>query len=182
MRIIYALMGFSVFLCACGRGSDVHVVFGGETPLTAKAKDTRVVEFRCPACAKPVAAGASICGDRNNCGISLRWREKYDCGYCGGCGRCRACFLLQQERGSCYNCNGTGSRIYLGETRECPNCKGLKICFICTKGGESAGALGLCDFCGGEKKLSVEELKDKAARAPQPIAPDQSEPAPKDGS
>ena len=62
---------------------------------------------------------------------------------------------MEQQVGNCYNCNGTGYRVYIGKTVDCPNCKSTGKCPVCKGKNE-------CDMCEGETKLLLSQIADLA--------------------
>jgi hypothetical protein len=169
MRLTAALaIPLVLSLAACGGGRPKGVVrFTGIAPNTAaqKAKDDRGVVVTCPGpCANkdgsksPLAYGADKCPVKN-CVDKLAWDKTYICPSCNGGGSCSACALLEQQDGKCFDCAGSGVKIYAGKSPECSNCKGKKVCPICDGSKK-------CDFCKGEGKLddaAVQALAGKSA-------------------
>lgn len=152
-----AFLASVVLLAACGGGKmDGDVRFIGFAPVTAKDKDVRTVETRCPGCGEPIAVDTARCQNKR-CKTEMRWNNDYRCPSCQGTGRCAACTSMEQTAGECYNCKGQGVLIYAGQSPECPNCKGSKKCPVC-KGTQK------CDYCNGEGKIGKEFVKAKAAK------------------
>ncbi|MBI3856096.1 MAG: hypothetical protein HY293_10450 [Planctomycetes bacterium] len=145
------------FLAACGGGKQEGVVtFIGFTPVTVNDKDIRTVQTNCPGCGDPIAVDTARCPNKK-CKTDMTWPKDYRCPSCQGSGVCAACTAMEQTKGECYNCRGTGVLIYAGQSPNCPNCKGSKQCPIC-KGTRK------CDQCNGEKVISKEIVKAKAAK------------------
>ena len=158
MKLKHAAFLVSVLLlAACGGGKqEGDVRFIGLAPVTSKDKDVRAVETHCPGCGDPIAVDTARCPNKK-CKIDMAWAKDYRCPSCQGSGVCGACTAMEQSRGECYNCRGTGVLIYAGQSPNCPNCKGSKVCPIC-KGSRK------CDACNGEKVIAKEVVKAKAAK------------------
>ena len=164
-------------LAACGpSGRQEGVVkFKGSTPNTSlqKAKgDNRELSTYCPVCGRAVDPGTSPCPDKKGCNVQITWTGPYACGACKGSGRCSACYWMEQlADGNCYNCKGSGQRIYLGKSVDCPDCKGKGKCPICEGKKE-------CDYCSGSGKLSYDLVKERAKKAAKASTDDDDKPAP----
>lgn len=164
-------------LAACGPSGrqEGSVKFKGATPNTSlqKAKgDNRELSTYCPACGRAVDPGTSPCPDKKGCNIQITWTGPYACGACKGTGRCSACYWMEQADGNCYNCKGSGQRIYLGKSVDCPDCKGKGKCPICEGKKE-------CDYCAGSGKLSFDVVKERARKAAKASTDDDdAKPAP----
>ena len=145
-------------LAACGGPQDGLVSFYGVTPNTAidQQNETRKVALACPKCKGPVSMDDETCPKGPKlCETQIQWKDKYDCRYCEGSGKCQACFNMEQQAGNCYNCAGSGYRVYIGKTVDCPNCKSTGKCPVCEGKNE-------CDKCYGETKLSRNQIEDLA--------------------
>ena len=177
MRLITALaLPLVLSLAACGAGKPEGVVrFTGLAPNTAaqKAKDNRAVRTTCPnpLCMNPIAFGATKCNVKN-CETVMSWdakKEGYGCPSCNSSGVCSACVLLEQNDGKCFDCAGTGSKVYLGKSPDCPNCKGKKMCPIC-EGSRK------CDYCKGAGKLDAETVKALVEKSAPPKGDEEAKP------
>ena len=161
-------------LAACGGAQDGLVSFYGQTPNTAaqKMEDSRKTGFSCPKCKDPVTMQTAQCPKpKNICETQIRWKADYPCMYCNGTGVCRACVNMEQVDGNCYNCSGTGLRVYVGKTIDCPNCKATGKCPICE--GDSK-----CDKCGGSTKISASEVQAMSGQQAAPADAPEEAPAP----
>jgi hypothetical protein len=164
-------------LAACGGGKQDGIVkFRGIPPQSAlqQTMDVRIVTSQCPHCLTAVEVDTTVCPEKN-CKGQIKWPDSYTCGSCQGTGRCTACKMLEQKDGKCFNCDGSGVKVYLGKSPACPNCKGEKTCPICKGNGK-------CDSCQGAGKVSKDVVKDRAkksmsaASADETAAPAKEEP------
>ncbi len=158
MRLRHAavLLGASL-LAACSGGTQEGVVrFAGFAPINATQKDTRYVQTFCPGCGDLTQVDTKRCTNKK-CKIDIKWPDKYTCGSCQGTGVCPSCLAMEQTKGECYNCRGTGVLVYQGQSPNCPNCKGTQKCPLC--GGSTK-----CKECGGEGKISKDVVKAKASK------------------
>jgi hypothetical protein len=159
-------------LAACGGGRQEGIVkFRGIPPQSALqlAKDVRQVTTQCPHCLRPTEVDTAVCPEKT-CKGQIKWADSYTCGSCQGTGRCTACKMLEQKDGKCFNCDGSGVKVYLGKSPACPNCKGEKTCPICKGNGK-------CDSCQGTGKVSKDVVKDRAKKS-MPAGEEAAAPAP----
>lgn len=159
-------------LAACGGAQNGLVSFYGQTPNTVQQmeNDSRKTAFACPKCKDPVPMVEGWCPKgKDRCETQIKWEPEYPCMYCNGTGICGACVNMEQVDGNCYNCNGTGFRVYIGKTVDCPNCKSTGKCPIC-EGDQQ------CDKCNGEKTIPQADVQ-KMSGAPAEDPPSE-DPAP----